>query len=418
MNRPHIFYGYWVLAAAFATCMVHSSPVGYTFGFFVKPLQTELGWGRGEIMLGCMLWSLLGGSAAPLAGWLVDRFGGRKVVLVGTLLSSAIFCCLALVNDLWLFLLLWAVNGVVMTGTSPVSTSTIVSNWFVRRRGLAIGVMAAGVGVGGLIFVPLVNSWLMPAFGWRATFIALGLITGLVLVPQALFVMKDRPSDLGLNPDGAENARAAGAREKPPTQGSRGVKSALGTSAFWLIAAGFFFGGIGQSGLLQNQAPFLSDARVDSSLISAALGAVGLFSTCGKIFFGWLCQRINPKYGWAIAVTLQGSAAVTLLAISAGGRSELIWLYAVLFGLGIGGWLPTMSLLVSSSFGLAGYASIFGVISLVLGVGSSLGPITAGYIFDNTGSYNLAFLVFLGGYVAAAVAMLLIQHARAQSITA
>ena len=414
MNRPRIFYGYWILVAAFFISLVYSGSVVYVFGFFVKPLQLEMGWGRGEIMLAFTLFALIGGFASPPAGWLVDRFGGRKVVLVCALASGALFCLLALVNDLWLFLLIWAVNGAVMAGTGSVPTSSMVTHWFVRRRGLAIGIMAAGVGMGGLVFVPLVNSWLMPAFGWRATFIALGVLTWLVLAPLAAFVMRDRPSELGLNPDGAEGSALAYSVEKPPSHGNLPLKQAMGTAAFWLIGAGFLFGGFSQAGVLQNQAPFLGDAQVDPGLVSLALGTVGLFSMFGKIFFGWLCQRINPKYGWAIAVTLQGGAAVTLLNITAGGRPELIWLYAVLFGLGVGGWLPAMSLLISSGFGLASYGAIFGVISLVFGVGQALGPLTAGYIFDGAGSYRLALFIFLGCYAAAAVAMLLIRRARAK----
>lgn len=415
MNRPRIFYGYWILVAAFLISLVYAGSVTYVFGFFVKPLQLELGWGRGEIMLGFMLYALAGGLASPPAGWLVDRFGGRKVVLVCAVLSGALFCLFALVNDLWLFLLLWAVNGAASAGTGSVPTSSMVTNWFVRRRGLAIGIMAAGVGVGGLVFVPLVNSGLMPALGWRGTFIALGIINGLVIAPLAAFVMKDRPSEMGLNPDGAEGSALTYSAEKAPSHGNLPLKSALGTAAFWLIAAGFLFGGFSQAGVLQNQAPYLGDARVDPGLVSLALGTVGLFSMFGKIFFGWLCQRINPKYGWAIGVTLQASAAVVLMNISAGGRPELIWLYAVLFGLGVGGWLPSMSLLISSGFGLASYGAIFGAISLVFGIGQALGPLTAGYLYDGTGSYHLAILIFIGCYAAAALSMLLIRRARTKT---
>jgi MFS family permease len=363
-------------------------------------------------MLAFTLFALAGGFASPPAGWLVDRFGGRKVVLVCALASGALFCLLALVNDLWLFLAIWAVNGAVMAGTGSVPTSAMVTHWFVRRRGLAIGIMAAGVGVGGLVFVPLVNSWLMPAFGWRATFIALGVLTWLVLAPLAAFVMKDRPSEMGLNPDGAEGGALNYPVEKPPSHGNLPLRQAMATAPFWLIAAGFLFGGFSQAGMMQHQAPYLGDAQVDPSLVSGALGAVGLFSMIGKIFFGWLSQRINPKYSWAIAVTLQAAAAVTLLNVSAGGHPELIWLFAVLLGLGVGGWLPAMSLLISSGFGLASYGAIFGVISLVFGVGQALGPLTAGYLYDGTGSYRLAIFIFLGCYAATALAMLLIRSRR------
>lgn len=408
MFRKQIYRGWWIVTAAFVTMSVCGATGVYAFSLFVKPLENDLLWTRTEIMLAFAIWSTAGGLAAPMVGRMVDRFGPARVIMVGALLASLSCAALGLMNTLWELYLAYTFLGVSAAATGSVPLSTMVSNWFVRRRGLAIGIMSAGVGVGGMVFSPLFGGWLIPALGWRPTYYIAGFLVMAVLLPLAALVMKTRPSDTDLTQYHETSAVA------PPPARRSSWKAGLGpvirTKLFWLMALSFFFGAFSQLGLLQNQMPYLEDIGVPVATAAAALGAVGLFSTAGKLGVGWLCDRISARFVWAASLTLQTIGAGILMTMTPDSAGYSLWLYAVATGLGMGGWLPTMSLLVSSNFGLASYGAIFGTIAFIFSAGQALGPAIAGLIVDATGSYQPVFLMLLAGYLIAAISILLIRR--------
>ncbi|MFH1487638.1 MAG: MFS transporter, partial [Pseudomonadota bacterium] len=185
--------------------------------------------------------------------------------------------------------------------------------------------------------------------------------------------------------------------DKGPAGEPRGLtlKMALATSSFWLIAISFLTHGFSEVGILQTHVPHLEDVGFPLTKASAAFGVVGLFSLIGKFFFGWLCDRMEAKYACAIGLGVQVTGLFILLCVRPTSPPVLLYLYAVVIGLGVGSWLPAMSMLVSTNFGLLAYGSIFGMTSLMLSVGSATGPLMAGYVFDITGNYNLAFIIFI-----------------------
>jgi MFS family permease len=163
-------------------------------------------------------------------------------------------------------------------------------------------------------------------------------------------------------------------------------------------------------GILQNQAAHLEDISFSPVIAGTTAGLIGMGSTIGKFFFGWLCDRMPAKYVWAIANTLQVAGIVILLNIGPMSSHSVLWAYAILFGLGIGGWLPTMSILTSNNFGILHYGVVFGTINLIHSFGSATGPLFAGYMFDNTGSYQLAFNIFLALYIVTVATTLAIRR--------
>ncbi|MFC1912066.1 MFS transporter [Chloroflexota bacterium] len=410
MEKPRVFYGYWVLAVAFLSVFLFSGCSAGVFSLFVKPLQSDFGWGRGEIMVAFTVNLLVIALTAPFIGGLIDRCGVRGVISAGAFIAGVGFAFLNFISNLWHFYVSYATIGIGMAAMGQVPSTALVSNWFVKRRGTAIGIMSVGVGAGVLVLAPIVGGYLLPNYGWRISYLALAILTWL-FIPLVLLIVKTRPSDLGLYPDG--EARPASNFEGDLVRTGRdelNLKMALGTSAFWLIIITFFINAFSGLGVIQNQAPHLQDMGFPLATATAVMTGVGLGSSVGKFIFGWLCDRIQPKY--ACAISFGFLAVGTILSIQAGPTSSLafIWLYAIVLGLGGGGWLPTMSMLVNNNFGLASYGAVFGAVTLVQSSGGAFGPLFVGFMYDAMGTYHWAFVICLALYAIAIPAVLAIRR--------
>jgi len=408
-KKPRFFYGYWILAAAFLCVFIEMGCGFYAFSLFVKPLQADLGWGRGEIMAAFTMFILVEGMAAPFIGRLVDRYGVKGVITVGGLVTGLGFVLVSLTNNLWYFYLSYIVIGVGLVGIGTVPASAVVSNWFKKKRGLAIGIMSSGIGAGGLALAPFVGGYFIPNFGWRASYLALALLTWVVIIPLALLVMKTKPADMGLYPDGAEAPEAVNVTAVlPSAPDGLTLRMTLATSAFWLIAISFLLSNFGHVGVIQSQVPHLNDIGFPIATAATALGAVALGSAVGKFGFGWLCDRIPAKYACAIGLMLEMAGIIILIRVGPASPMAIVWLYAITIGLGVGNWLPTSSMLTSTNFGLANYGTIFGVVTLFIYIGTAIGPLMAGYMYDTMNTYHWAFIIFAALYVIAIPAILVL----------
>lgn len=409
LGKPKVFYGYWVVAATFFSAFIFSGVGFYGFSLFVRPIEADLHWSRGQIMTALTIFFLTSGSAAPFIGRFVDRAGARPVMAIGATVAGAGFVMLSLVQQPWHFYASYFVTGLGMAATGMVSTTAVISNWFESRRGTAIGVMSAGIGAGGLVLAPLIGGYLIPAFTWR---IAYRVMAGLVwaLVPVVLLVIKTRPSDMGLLPDGRAAPRRAAGAQLPAGGEGLTARTALATSAFWVMALSFVTHGFSEVGILQNQVPFLEDSDFPVATAAGVLGVVGLFSTIGKFGFGLLCDRMAARYVCAIGLGLQMVGALILMSIGPTSPMVMLWLYAVIMGLGVGSWLPTMSMLVSTNFGLASYGAIFGMIGFSQSLGAASGPVTIGYMYDNMGTYQWAFVSLLSSYAVSTLSVLMVRR--------
>lgn len=381
-----------------------------SFSLFVNSLQPEFGWGRGEIMLAFTIFFLLTGLAAPLVGGIVDRYGVRGVIAVGSLVTGLGFASLCLLQNLWHFYLAYFFIGTGTAAFGQVSASAMVANWFVKKRGTAIGIMGTGVGLGTFAVAPLVGGFLIPTFGWRVAYLALGLIAW-TLIPLAIFVVRTRPVDMGLHPDGITSPEELSAinASSMDTKGLN-LKAALGTMAFWLVSVTFFFSAFGSLGVMQTLVPYLQDAGFPVTLAAGALTLTGLGSAIGKFAFGWLCDKIEAKQACALSFIFLSAGAIILMLVKSTTPLAIAWLAALVIGLGAGGWLPTMTMLVSRNFGLAYYGAIFGMVSLFQAVGGSAGPLFSGFIFDTMSTYFWAFIVFLCLYAVAVPLILAVRR--------
>ncbi|MFC1903164.1 MFS transporter, partial [Chloroflexota bacterium] len=239
MKETKVFYGYWVLVASFLFVFISQGCGFFAFSLFVKSLQEELGWGRGEIMAAFTMFILALGVGAPFIGRLVDRYGVKRVISTGAIIAGSGYVLLSQTNALWHYYLGYLIIGIGIAATGVVPASTAVSNWFKRKRGMAIGIMSSGVGAGGLVLAPIIGGYLIPNFGWRTSYLILALLIWVVIIPVALLVIKAKPADMGLYPDGAEAPEMVNVTNSSSSaHDGLTLKMALATPAFWLIAIG------------------------------------------------------------------------------------------------------------------------------------------------------------------------------------
>lgn len=393
MRKSGIFYGYWVLATCFLLNVISAGCGPISFSFFVTSLEKSLLWSRTEIMTGFTVFFIFSAISAPFAGRLVHRYGARKVVSTGALSACIGYILLSQTSSLWQFYIGYALVGTGVAATGPVVTTLIVSNWFIRRRGMAIGAMSMGAGTAGLIFTPLVIVYMLPNIGWSNTYLTYAIITGALAIPLSALVIRTEPSDMGQFPDGTDASEIDRiAEDRTLSNQGLGFKDALSTQAFWLLAIAILFVST-HMGVMQNQVPHLEDLGFTAGIVASAMSIVAITSAVGPLIFGWLSDRIKVKTTGTIAITLIAISVIILLQININSPAWLIWMFAILLGLGIGGWMPTMSLLASTNFGLVAYGTIYGVLNAFQSAGAGAAPIFSGYLYDKTGTYDTAFIV-------------------------
>jgi MFS family permease len=273
--------------------------------------------------------------------------------------------------------------------------------------------MSVGIGVGMLVMAPLVGGYLIPTLGWRASYLVLAIIM-LTPLPLAIFLIKTKPAGAAADYGDLDNSDVSTKTGVPgPAPNGLNLKAALGTTAFWLIAFSFFANGFGVIGTAQNQALHIQDIGYSLEIAAYTITAMGIGSAVGKFLFGWLCDVIPVRYVCAISFLLLAIATIILLSMRPGTPVTILWLYGVILGLGGGGWLPTMSIFISTNFGLKSYGAIFGTIILIQNMDTAFGPLFAGSLFDATNTYQGAFITFLSLYALTIPALLLIRRPRA-----
>jgi MFS family permease len=387
--RP-LFYG-WVVVGALGTILFLSAGLGfYALGVFVTPLESEFGWSRGQISVAMTLSTVVSGLMGPVAGWLLGQWGSRRLLTAAAVVTGAGFAAIGLTPALWYLYLAFACMAAGRAGLMMVPASAIVANWFVRRRGLATGVMTAGIGLGGLVMAPAV-ALLIDAVGWRAAFGVLGGGMIAVALPLTLLIIRQRPSEMGLAPDGDPPGEARASVSPAPLPGLS-LRDATRAPAFWAITAALSLVFATQSAILLHVIPYLEGEGIERARAAAVLGAISGIGITGKIGAGYAADRLSPRLVVAAVFVMQACALGLLLA--AGEAAGLV-LFTALFGVSMGSVVALQPLILADYFGLREFASIMGVVTMFGMVISALGPAAAGFIYDAAGSYTIAFTGFL-----------------------
>jgi len=413
-NMSHGFgfkinYGWWIVAVTFYCGLIFSGCIYFAFSLFVKSLQTEFGWSRSAIMAAFTFLFLVIAFASPVSGRAVDRYGPKMVMSSGALITALGFLSLVVLGSLPHYYISYIIIGLGGAAIGPVPLTSVVSDWFHMRRGLAIGIMSTGVGGGGLVLSPLVGGFIIPNFGWRAGYFSIGLLM-ITLVPLTIIVIKTKASDKTSVQDGLYDGRPRELQTESVTANDVTLGKALFSAAFWLIAAAFMLVQFGSVGTIQSQVPHLLDIGFPVTTATTALGGVSLVSAFSKLFFGWVCDLIKPKYAFSISVVFMAAGTSILMNIESTSPLPVFWIYVLVMGIGSGSWLPVMSMIVSTNFGLLSYGAIFGAVNLIFNIGVSVGPLFAGYIYDQTKAYHLAFVTFVILYLVSIPAMLAVRR--------
>jgi len=399
VQGTRIFYGWWVVLAS-AVGLFWGIPITvFSFSVFFKPLMQEFHATRATIAFAYTLRAIGDAICIPFIGWLIARFGTRRVILPAAVMFGLILLSIRfLPGGIGQFYVFYVAFGLAASiGFGPLAYGNVVSLWFDRRRGLALGLTMLGIGCGAMVLPPFAQL-LITHFGWRAAYAILGLAVLFVPVPTVAAFLKEKPEDLGLSPDGATLAGFAA----PANADSLGLTAseAWCGSAFWLMVCAFFFAGASVQGCVVHAAAMLSDRGV--SLQAAALGSslLGSAVMIGRVGTGYLLDRLSAtRVAACFFVCVSAGMGLFLL----GGEPRLPLLGTFLIGLGLGAEIDIIPYLISRYFGLRSFAQIYSMVLATFILSGALGPLLMGWTFDFTRSYRPSLLVFLATTLSAAV---------------
>ena len=388
--EPRFFYGYIVVMVSTVVLVVIFA-VHYSFGVFFKPMLNEFGWTRAMTSGAYSLSWILQGVSAIVSGGLTDRLGPRLVITLYGLLTGLGFLLTSQISTIWhLYLFYGVIVGIGIGGIFVPLTST-VARWFIARRNTMTGIVVAGVGIGTLVGAPVANQ-LISTYDWHVSYMIMGSIVLIVVVSAAQFLRRD-PSKMGQVPYGYHESEEQG--QKIVTKGLSLRESAC-TWQFWVVFAMFLSFGFCLYVIIVHIAPHATDLGISAASAANFLATIGAASIVGKVVMGNAGDRIGNKYVYVICFILLSASLFWLMSVT---EVWMFYLFAIVFGFAYGGIATSMSPLVATLFGIRSLGLIFGATNNGFTIGATIGPFVAGYIFDVTSSYRLAFL--LSGVIAA-----------------
>ncbi len=396
--RSRYFYGWNIVAGSFFSNMLTAGVYWQGFQVFFLPLIAEFGWKRAELSVAFSLREMETGIGAPLVGVLVDRLGPRRIIMLSGFFMGLGMMLLSLTANIWAFYLFFVIASLGASGTShAISWSVVVSRWFARKRGTAIGIAMSGPVLSGPILVLLGNA--VETYGWRSAVIAAGLMIWIVVIPMATLV-KDSPAVMGLYPDGdpAPTAAAPGATASRQGYGSGDsytVKEAMHSRAFYLVAAVFTCIYFSLSSFQVHQVAFLqNDAGLTAGEATLTLGLVFAISAIGRMGVGWLADRLDIRYCLALVVLLN-TCGWTYLALVPVHTVLMALPFTVLYGVPFGGIVAIRPLLMARLFGSRSLGALMGLFQMSALAAGMIGPVVMGYIYDTQGTYRMALGIFV-----------------------
>jgi len=398
-----IFYGWWIVVASGLIQLISVGIGVYTPPVFLVPLQEHFGWSRAAIAASTSIAALTVGVASPLVGIGIDRFGPRRVMTLGALLMGAGSLLFALMGSLWQLYAISVVGGLGVACAAWIPNQTLISNWFIRKRGLAMGISLAGIGIGGLLMAPLAYL-LIDRFGWRLAYVGLACITLAGVITVVQIAVRTRPADLGLLPDGDDSGPdddeiSLGGAEAGESAGLD-LRGSLRTSVFWLLSLVNLLMIFASFSVIAHFVALLRDAGFESQTAAASLGVLIGVSVGGRLLFGFAADRFSKAHVMSFALALLALGTLFLFRIQAPGALPI---FLMTFGPAFGGASVLLPLLVGELFGLRALGKVLGLVMISATLGAAVGPILTGHIFDVSGSYRTAFMLHVAAFVTAAV---------------
>jgi MFS family permease len=418
-SHPRVFFGWW-------TTLVTGIITGLGFGFyfygmsvFFKDLAAELAINRAVTSTAASIGRLEGGIMYAVSGWLADRFGARWVIVIGIGIMAAGLIMMYFISDVWGYLLAWGgLTGIGFYLGLTVANDQILTNWFIRKRGLAQGIKHGIIGACGVVVLPVVN-WLVTVQDWRTTCVTWGIIMLIGIPLTLIFVRQRRPEYYGLLPDGAR--LEPGAATDMHTLVEQGVeyasslqetefsfRQAIRTPTFWMISSAFGLHTIIIGGFILHIIPFLTDIGFEQTVASGMMGLMVFFTIPARFLGGFLVDHVKKsrlQYLMAGTFLLQ-AASFGIFLLS--GSTASVYSLLVLFGLSSGASIPLLIVIIGRYFGRKDYGSIIGFCMMFQAV-SLVGPVFSGWIYDTYGDYTIAFTTLTAIAVIAALILCLVR---------
>ncbi|MBI2847220.1 MAG: MFS transporter [Chloroflexi bacterium] len=408
--KKGIFYGWWIVVAGSLAFTINAGLFFFGFGAFFLPLLEEFRTSRTAISGVMSLARLESGFFAPVEGFIVDKFGPRRMMLLGITVMGIGFFLLSRVSSLlqlYVVFVLFIALGSTLGTTTP--SNVAVANWFRRKRGVAFGITNSGVGLGGIVL--FVITWLIHEVGWRraSQFIGLGVLV--VTIPIAM-VMRHKPEPYGYLPDG-ETAPAKEKKEEKEDkeEAEFSARQALRTRTFWFMASANAIRMMITSAVAVHAMPFLVGAGFSEAMAALFVSLIAFLSITGRLGFGLMADRFSKRHMWAL--TFVGVGVGMLIFAT----THSLWqgaLFLALYAPAYGGMASTQHAMRAEYFGRRAFGTIFGWNAMVQMIGTIIGPILAGYMYDVTQSYRGTFVFF--AIISIATALLVIQAKKPQVV--
>lgn len=416
--RDKVFYGWIVLLAAFFTYLSTMGPRS-AFGNLVQPWASEFGWNMQQMSLAASIGLILYGFFQPIAGWLVNRFGPRKVTLWGLLVYGTTSIFVSLISSLWqLYALYGVVMGIAWSACTTISLSALISSWFYKKRGLALSIAQSGMALGQFLLVPI-SMFLIINRGWRLTIGFLGALVLIIALPVIWWLVRDTPQEMGLLPDGRKEqvgpVKSATGDPKvtkthqPP---GMGLGAAMRTPSFWLLVGSFFICGMTAHMLAVHFVPAAISAGYPPLEAATAGGLAGGASFLGIFASGFISDIIGRKIPLAALYLMRGLGLIMLMFSFS---KSTLFLSASLIGFGTLGTASITAGLVADIYGVASMGTILGMVSMGHQIAGGISVYLAGMIAHESGNYYWVFLPSAFFLFAAFLACLFIQEKRPQN---
>ncbi len=402
--RDRFYYG-WVIVLIIALVgWVQTAGFDPTIGLFIEPITDEFGWSRSAFVGAASAGSIAGGLLAMMVGPALDRFGPRLIMPISLLFLGGGLIGLAFVEALWQFYIAMIVARMIIMGPILLSSSVIVSKWFVRLRGRAVGLSGLGVRIG-IGVTPLYAQAIVGAYDWRVSLFVLGLIVwGVAMVPALLFLRR-QPEDMGLRPDGARPAVGPvvlDASEQDADELSFTLKETLRTPAFYLVILGMAVGGAAMGGINVHLFPYLVSKGLSEGNAVVVMAVSSFVGIGSSVVAGLIAERSGARRLFSFSFVGLAIAVLLLLQV------DNLWLamaFGVLFGAMFGSMITMNFIILPEYFGRRYLGSIRGLFLPMQITFSSLGPLGAAAAYDVTDGYTLVFSVFVAFHLLAALAI-------------
>jgi len=396
-KRPTVFYGWWIVfAAALGLCLGGPPIAVFSFSIFFKSLVHEFHASRAAISFAFTLHNVIGAMCAPLVGRLIDRFGARRVILPATAAFALILISgRALGTSIWQFYLFYAALGLMGIGASPIPYGVVVSHWFNRRRGLALGFMMLGVGLGAIV-APLLAQRLIAAFGWRMAYVIFGFVILLIPLPIVAALLENDPAQRGLLPDGVQPKQGASERQSE-IQGLT-WHEIWHSPTFWLLICAFSLTGASVHAGVLHMPALLTDRGLSPERATLAISIIGLSLLVGRVGSGYLLDRI---FAPRVAIFFFGTSALGMAILWLGSTGNVALAAAFLVGLSMGAEADIIAYLISRYFGLRAFGTAFGHAFGAFVLAGAIGTLLMGAGYDWTHSYTAPLAWFFSAMVVA-----------------